>query len=749
MKHWLASLLLSLAATAAFGAGTVTWEMNNYRDFIRGRFTGISLSREGRLALGPRLDTLLASDQPVIWNLVQAADGTLYAGSGHRGRIFRIDKSGRASTLWIADEPEVFAVAVSPQGVVYAATSPNGKVYRIENGTATEFFNPRATYIWSLAFARDGALYVGTGDRGIVFRVDSSGRWEVHYETGQAHVTCLALDAQGRLLAGTEPNGIIYRIDSRNRAFVLYDSNLPEIRTITPAPDGSVYAVAQGGAGMRRALTAATVAPGLTGGAQTTIPTTTVTVTEEDAQAGIDIKPRPEPGRPSAAAAPQVTAQITPASDFPGVERSAVYRISPDNTVETLWSSKDENVYDMAISGAGIALSTDTRGRVYELSSDGKVTLLVQTNEGEAIRLLNTPAGLLAATGDIGMIYRLTREIGTSGVYESPVHDAGTVARWGRLSWLAESGRDARLVFRTRTGNSMRPDPAWSDWSEPLADQNGSQIRSPNARFIQWKADFTGASGSTPVLDSASVAYLPQNTPPSVRNISVATQTSAAAAPRAASTQAVSSSYSITVSESGEVAQPTSAGTPTQTLTRAALRQLQIVWQADDPDNDRLDFTLHFRGEGERLWKLVKANLRENSFLVDGDVLADGRYLFRVTASDSPDNAPTAAKEAELISSPVLVDNTPPAVSAGTPRRTGDRVDIEFEAADAASSLRRAEYSVDAGRWTPAEVIDGILDSLEERLRVRIEKLPAGEHLVTVRVYDSAENAGLAKVVLR
>ena len=24
-----------------------------------------------------------------------------------------------------------------------------------------------------------------------------------------------------------------------------------------------------------------------------------------------------------------------------------VYRINPDNTVETLWSSKEENVYDM------------------------------------------------------------------------------------------------------------------------------------------------------------------------------------------------------------------------------------------------------------------------------------------------------------------------------------------------------------------------------------------------------------------
>jgi hypothetical protein len=45
--------------------------------------------------------------------------------------------------------------------------------------------------------------------------------------------------------------------------------------------------------------------------------------------------------------------------------------------------------------------------------------------------------------------------------------------------------------------------------------------------------------------------------------------------------------------------------------------------------------------------------------------------------------------------------------------------------------------------------VDGILDSPREGLRVRLEKLPPGEHLVTVRVYDAAENVGLTKVVLR
>jgi hypothetical protein len=155
MKRWLVLLTFSLVASRLCASGTATWEMNNYRDFVRGRFTGISLSRDGRLRLAPRLETVFSSEQPVIWSIVQARDGAIYAATGHRGRVFRIDPAGKSTLLWTAEQPEVFALALDPKGVLYAATSPNGKVYRIEGGKATEFFSPKSTYIWSLAFAPD------------------------------------------------------------------------------------------------------------------------------------------------------------------------------------------------------------------------------------------------------------------------------------------------------------------------------------------------------------------------------------------------------------------------------------------------------------------------------------------------------------------------------------------------------------------------------------------------------------------
>ena len=210
-----------LAVLPLRAATTTTWEMNAYADFLKGRFHGVSLDRDGRLTLAPKLDTVFSSGQPAIWSLVQAPDGALYAGTGHRGRVYRIDAAGTGTLAWTSDEPEIFALAVDSHGVLYAGSSPDGKVYRIEKGKATEFFAPKAKYIWSLAFAPDGSLLVGTGAPGNVYRVDKSGKSELYYETGQTHVTALALDAKGNALAGTEPNGILYRISARDKAFVL------------------------------------------------------------------------------------------------------------------------------------------------------------------------------------------------------------------------------------------------------------------------------------------------------------------------------------------------------------------------------------------------------------------------------------------------------------------------------------------------------------------------------------------------
>jgi hypothetical protein len=742
--------LLAACATLLFSSGTTAWEMTSYNDFIRGKFEGISLSREGRLSLAPKIDTVFTSDQAVIWSVAQAPDGTVYAATGNHGRVYRIDPSGKSSLLWTADQPEVFALAVDGGGAVYAGTSPDGKVYRIVNGKATEFFAPQTRYIWSLAVGSDSALYVGTGDKGKVFRVTGPGQGELYYDTGQSHVTGLAVDSQGRLLAGTEPNGILYRISQKDKAFVLYDASLPEIRAIVPMPDGTVYAAALGGSIAKRAQTASQAAQGLAGG-MVTAAATTITV-EAQAGPGVEIKPGENKNQAAnpPAASPQVSTQFSPVVDVSGVEKSAVYRINPDNTVETLWTSKEENVYDVLALEKQILFATDQDGRIYGLTPDRRVTLVAQTNQSETTRLLPSKNSVLAATGNLGRLYRLGDMPGTNGYYEAPVHDSATASRWGSLHWRADVPAGCTLVFRTRSGNSARPDRTWSEWSQPMTVPAGSRISSPNARFIQWKAELAGTGGATPVVTSVTLSYLPQNSPPVIKSINVTSQSAATPqSSKGGSGSGTGAAFSVTVSDTGDVSTSTAVGTSTQTLPRASTQQITVSWQAEDPDGDRLVYNLYFRSEDATQWMLLKSDLHDTSLTFDSDLFADGKYFFRVVASDRESNPAPSAREAQMTSAPIMIDNTPPTVTIASSRRTGASARVEFEAADAASPLRRCEYSLDASSWVPIAAADGVIDSLREKFVLDLSGLTPGEHLLVIRAGDSAGNNGVAKVVLK
>jgi hypothetical protein len=232
-----------------------------------------------------------------------------------------------------------------------------------------------------------------------------------------------------------------------------------------------------------------------------------------------------------------------------------------------------------------------------------------------------------------------------------------------------------------------------------------------------------------------------------IRSINVTTQAASSAGKANAGTASSNAAYTITVTDTGESS--ASAGTPTQTLSRSSGSQIQISWQAEDADGDRLVYAVYFRGEDETQWKMLRGNMFENSLLLDGDILADGRYYFRVTASDRPSNDRDAAREAELVSSPVLIDNTPPTVKFGTPQRNEGHFEVTVDAVDRTSSLRRCEYSIDASSWLPVEAVDGVTDSPQEQFHIVFDRLRPGEHLLVVRVYDTAGNPGLAKLLIR
>ena len=68
-------------------------------------------------------------------------------------------------------------------------------------------------------------------------------------------------------------------------------------------------------------------------------------------------------------------------------------------------------------------------------------------------------------------------------------------------------------------------------------------------------------------------------------------------------------------------------------------------------------------------------------------------------------------------------------------------------ARDDSSLMRKAEYSIDGGRWEEIHPLDGINDALEETYEFPPEGLSRpGPHIVVVRATDLLGNAATARV---
>ncbi|HEV2424737.1 MAG TPA: hypothetical protein VGZ29_07915 [Terriglobia bacterium] len=731
---------------ARFSASqTQFWQVGAFDEFLRGTLHDVSLNQEGSLQLAPPIQAYFDPEQSLALSLASGPGGRFYVGTGHQGKVFRVDSEGQGKLLFQAPEPEILAIAIAPDGDVYAASSPQGKIYRIApDGKSSVFFDPKEKYIWSLVFDAHGHLYAGTGDAGKIYEVGTDGKGRVFYDTRQTHVICLAVDAKGNLLAGSDPNGLIFRITPEGKGFVLYKADFPEVHALALAPGGDVYAAALGGNGASP-TTPFFVPPAPTQPQPAGVTTVTVTASGGNASEGNGENsaqqtptPQPAPPRP-----PSITSEhISPSFNRTGPGnftppaapqgRGELVRISPDNSVETLWTSDRESIFGLTLDGRNVLFSTDGSGRIFRLSpsADGPLlTLMTETREAQATRLLVEGSSVYVATSNVAKLFRLGSGAAQEGSYESPVKDTKFVSHWGNLSWRSQAPGGSSLELYTRAGNSEHPDATWSDWAGPYSNADGSRVTSPAARYVQWKALFKGKDGETPRLDDVTLAYLNENLPPAVRSLDV--NSNGGPLP--------SGVPNISVGNSGS----SYGGGAPQTEHKTT-----IAWQADDPNGDRLTYSLYLRASDERDWHLLKDRLHENNYTLDGSALPDGEYVARVVASDAESNPPGQARAAELVSSPFWIVNTPPRIEVTSKQVQRGGAEIHFRASTSISPLRAAEVSLDGSPWKAAAADDGIIDSRVETFTVTVPELAPGEHEVLLRATDIAGNTGTGRAVL-
>jgi len=399
------------------------------------------------------------------------------------------------------------------------------------------------------------------------------------------------------------------------------------------------------------------------------------------------------------------------------------------------------------VRGNHVLFSTDSNGRIFDIvsSRDGeKLNLITETHMSLATRLMLEGTDLYVATSNIAQLLRIEPEVAGEGSYESPVKDTKFISRWGVLAWRGEMPSGTTLEFFTRSGNSERPDQTWSNWAGPYRGSDGNPVTSPSARYIQWKAVFHASGTSSPTLNDVTLSYLNQNLPPEIRSLNVST-----AGERTSPAGSGSSGLSAATAMSVGSQSSTSFGAMTSGGNPPGRIPVTLNWQADDPNNDQLVYSLYVKGPDEQEWHLLKDRLHQTNYTVEPGSLPDGKYVAKLVASDADSNPPELARKSELLSAPFWVDNTPPEVRRLRHNITGAAAEVLFEVEDSTSPLRGAESSLDGKPWQILLSDDGIVDSRKETFTVKLSNLSPGEHIISIRAYDTAGNLGVGKAVLR
>jgi len=726
----LSTLAVCAAGVAAMAAVPTFWQVSTETEFLKGEVENLSIDTYGRLTLGPAATTLYESNAPFLWTLVTAPDGTVYAGSGNEGQVFRITPDGKSSMFFDSEELEVHAIALAPGGGLYVGTSPDGRIYKLDAaGKATPFFDPADRYIWSLVVDRAGNVFAATGDKGVIYKIAPDGKGAPFYQTKATHAISLALDSQGRVLAGTESPGRVFQIDANGKPFVLLDSSYNEIHQLRVGPNGVIYAAAIRG----RSPSSSASQADQPSDTPTTVPIPSVS-TEITAIAIVD----------SAPVSSGPTGSPTPPARGPGA--GAIFRILPDGSSDLIWESREDTPYDIAFEPDGsLLLATGNKGKIYRLAGDPLQPTLVTRANAEQVTMLGTgrDGRIVFTTSNPGKVFRLSAERAEKGTYTSDVRDATTVAAWGALKWQSAIPTGTKVEIATRSGNTRTPDETWSDWSAPYGAPDGSAITSPRARYLQWRAVFTAARNEAPLLTSVTAAYLPRNLRPRVTSITI--HPPGTVFQRPFPTDPEIAGFEGDTPDRRATAQ--AQGNPTNTSPNIGRRSyekglLTFVWRAEDDNRDELSYDVQYRREGETAWKVLKRGLTDPILVWDTTSVPNGRYILRIIASDAPSNSPATALTGAMESTAFEIDNLPPVITVTSVRREGSKTTIAFDVRDDQSTVQKADYSLDGNRWQTIYPKDGIADSRFEQFELVLE----GDAVrgVIVRAADALNNVASA-----
>jgi hypothetical protein len=678
-----------------------------------------------------------------VWDMI--VDGRrIYLATGPQGRVLRVDLTGPAPAvhvLLVTGQSNVLCLARDARGRLFAGTDGEGLVLRIDDPRAAEdavtsfvVYDAAEPEIAALLAASDGNLYIGTADAeqarpGRLERPSeqSTGRTAEPQPTpadddpspDQPHPDVGTDAGTGTDTATTGDPGI-----SGDRGDA---AELSQPLDSQPAADAGDDDGDNGSTPPQRT------------------PRQRDALREVMRQRLLDARRtgavRTRPGRtdaPTRAAPAQPTTRESPlraaGPSRPG-EGNAVYRLDSDGFVTEVMR---ESVMILALveeprddEGQPLSLlvATGNEGQLFRLTPQaGEVSRLAKI-EAEQITTLLRPgtdrgATLLAATANPAKLLDFDGRRAADGRYTSRPLDAGQIALWGMMHVTASTPPDTTVAVQTRSGNVSRADDRfWSPWTEaatldapdagPLAPRP-LRVESPPARFVQYRLLLTGDGQVGPSVGQVQLTRVVPNLPPKIT--------------------------SLTAKYARDRDEGTAGPRPQFNL--------EFEWEAADPNNDKLRYTLEYRPATADIWLPLAEDITETRFTWDTRRAPDGRYVVRLTASDAPDNPGPMALTASRLSDPIVVDNTPPRLESGpTLSRRGGTVTITATFVDDLSPIREVRYAVNAtDEYQPVLTDDLIYDSTRESVTITIAGLSPGPHVVVLRATDAQGNALLHAV---
>lgn len=644
----------------------------------------------------------------------------------------------------IAETPEQFVWALAPaKDGVYAGTGNTGKIYHItDGGDMKVFYETGELEVHSLITDKAGNLYAGTSPNGKVFKIAPDGSGKEFWSAKERYILALAVDGKDNIYAGVGDAGKVYRIVPDGHGSIFTEVN-----------EQQVLALFWDDA--RNSLLIGTGINGIVYKADASGHASPLFDAEEEAISSI---------------VADSSGSIYAGTSSKGI----VYKITPDGRSKSVLS-KTSRI---------LALARDPQDNIYAIS-DGNVVKITPKevvvpldSAKDKVQYLslvynNQTGALYAGTGNIGSVY-VSKCCDISGTFESVVHDAGMISKWGKIRWTADTPDGTSVEVRTRAGNVPTPDSSWSGWSQPYAKSSGDQIAGDAARYIQFQVTLrTGKPTDSAKVTTVSISYMTPNQQPKLK---------------------------VNAPKGGSVW----AGKKT------------ISWSGSDPDKDTLTYDGYYSADGGKQWKplfggisgvsgdskpiekksaeeitakvkseldkskdvpedmkkqLLKNDSKDSkkpeadapkdeakagdsssktSHELDSTKLPDGNYLIKIVASDKSSNA-TDALTGDAISEPFMVCNKPPKLAvakSGVQTNATNQTTITGTASGTADVVG-VQYRVDGKGWMSAAAGDGVFDSPEESFSVLTDAMVAGTHKIELQAVDAAGNASSDNVEVK